>query len=64
MKLPLYGRHGIAGMWIADLQQRVLEAYSDPTPDGYGEPAKYPLWATLAPRLVPEIQVTLRHVFD
>jgi len=35
VKAPLYARSGIAELWIADLKQRTLTVYRDPTPNGY-----------------------------
>lgn len=37
IKLPLYARSGIPAVWILDLARGLVEAYSDPSPDGYLE---------------------------
>jgi Uma2 family endonuclease len=35
-KLPCYGRAGIAGVWIVNLNNRTLEVYREPHFNGYG----------------------------
>jgi Uma2 family endonuclease len=35
VKLPLYGRAGIAESWIVDLPNGAIERHSDPSEDGY-----------------------------
>ena len=35
LKLPLYARHGVAEVWLIDLEQRQVVVCSDPAPDGY-----------------------------
>jgi Uma2 family endonuclease len=37
IKLPLYARHGVAEVWIADLEARLLRLYRAPDGDGYAE---------------------------
>ena len=34
-KLPLYARHGIAEVWIVDIQKQLVDVYRVPGPDGY-----------------------------
>ena len=35
-KLPLYGRAGVAEVWIVNLEEGVVEIYREPHFDGYG----------------------------
>lgn len=35
VKLPLYARSGVREAWIVDLQNRRIEVYTEPAPDGY-----------------------------
>jgi Uma2 family endonuclease len=35
IKLPLYAAAGVEEVWIVDLQNRKVEAYTEPAPDGY-----------------------------
>ncbi|MGH3087194.1 MAG: Uma2 family endonuclease [Rubrobacteraceae bacterium] len=35
VKLPLYAETGIPEAWIVDLQNKKVEVYSEPSPDGY-----------------------------
>jgi Uma2 family endonuclease len=35
VKLPLYGRAGIAESWIVDLLDEAIEHHNDPSEDGY-----------------------------
>ena len=37
VKLPLYARHGVAEVWVVDLQASCIERYRFPGPDGYAE---------------------------
>ncbi|HEV8238864.1 MAG TPA: Uma2 family endonuclease [Thermoanaerobaculia bacterium] len=40
-KLPLYGRSGIADVWIVDLVRDVVDAYRQPFEGGYAERRTY-----------------------
>lgn len=35
IKIPLYGRAGIAEAWLVDLPAGVIEVHRDPSPEGY-----------------------------
>jgi Uma2 family endonuclease len=35
LKIPLYGRHGIAESWLVNMQRRAVTVYRDPAPEGY-----------------------------
>jgi len=35
VKLPLYARHGVPEVWIADISSVLVRVYSGPTPTGY-----------------------------
>jgi len=35
VKIPLYARHGISEIWLVNLQDRLIEVFRQPTPQGY-----------------------------
>ena len=37
VKMPLYGRAGVAEAWLVDLAAGAVDVFSAPGPDGYGE---------------------------
>ena len=37
VKVPLYARHGIAEVWLVDLESDVIDVYRGPTAQGYQE---------------------------
>ena len=63
VKAPLYARAGIAEVWIVDLQRGFLEAYRQPTSEGYEKVTKHRAGEQLALVLAPEIVVKLDLVF-
>ena len=64
VKLPLYARAGIVELWIVDLRRRSLEAYRNPTGDGYGETTTHRSGDQLALAVAPEIVVKLDLLFN
>jgi Uma2 family endonuclease len=41
--VPLYGRSGIAEVWVVDLSQGLVDVHRQASPDGYGDPGPYHL---------------------
>jgi Uma2 family endonuclease len=63
VKIALYARHGIAEVWLVDLQNETLSIYLDPGPKGYRKllsPAKN---ETISPMLLPHAKVSLADVW-
>ena len=48
IKLPLYARHGVAEVWIVDLEARLLRVFKAPRGDAYAE-----AWDTASPGRMP-----------
>lgn len=61
-KIPAYGRAGIAEAWLVDLADEIIEVYSAPSPHGYREIRR--LWRgdSLAPRALPDVELTVDDV--
>lgn len=62
VKLPLYARAGVAEVWIVDLRRRVMEAYREPTRDGYTKMATLGPADTVFPTLMPGIGLMLHEI--
>ncbi len=62
-KLPLYARHGIAEVWLFDLEGRQLEVWRDPSPEGYRRLLRPRRDEPVAPALLAELSISLRDLF-
>ena len=62
IKLPLYARAGIVEVWLVDLDGRAVEAYRDPTGQGYAERQVLSELGVLSPRAFPELQLGLADI--
>lgn len=64
IKLPLYARHGIAEVWLLDLETRQIEVCRAPraASDDYAERTATSA-GPIAPRLLPECQVEVGTLF-
>jgi len=64
VKLPLYARHGIAEVWLIDLETRQVELCRTPQPES-GDYAERTVVAAgpIAPRLLPECRVDVESLF-
>lgn len=59
VKLPLYAAAGIPESWLMNLQDDVIEAHSDPSPDGYRVVQRYGLGNAVAPAAFPELLISV-----
>ena len=55
VKLPLYARAGIPGVWIVDLAGEVIERYTDPSGEGYRGVERARRGETVGSTTLPEI---------
>ena len=62
VKLPLYAAAGIPEYWIVNLQERVVEAYSQPDGNGYAEEAMHQGGDQVALSAAPGIVMVLPSV--
>jgi Uma2 family endonuclease len=57
IKLPLYARHGVAEVWIVDLDNRVLRMCRQPVGDAYTESSETTTPGVLMPMLLPGVTI-------
>jgi Uma2 family endonuclease len=62
VKIPMYGRHGVAESWLVDLQHRTVTVCRDPSPEGYRSTMEISEGA-LSPSALPDIAVALDDLF-
>ncbi|HEY4445470.1 MAG TPA: Uma2 family endonuclease [Steroidobacteraceae bacterium] len=62
-KRALYARHGVAEYWVVDIPGKRVHVYREPMMNGYGEAFERTLTATVSPRALPAIQVTVGTLF-
>src|SRR5262245_12791778 len=63
IKLPLYARHGIPEVWLADLPNRRFIVYRTPTPTGFQDTQMLTELSTVTPLLLPGVSVDLSDLF-
>lgn len=63
VKLALYARHGIAEVWLIDLQQNRLTQYRDPTPQGYRRSCMAAASDVVEPSELPGLAVSVSALF-
>lgn len=61
-KVPLYARAGIPEVWIVDLEARRIEAYREPTPNGYHILRYFYPGETIAPSAFPDVTLPVDEV--
>ena len=59
IKTPLYARHGVAEVWIVDLDSRVLRTLRQPVRGKYTEITETATPGKLAPQALPKISIDL-----
>ncbi|MFM7886041.1 MAG: Uma2 family endonuclease [Pseudanabaena sp.] len=55
VKMPLYADNGIPEMWLFDLNQQIIEGYSQPSASGYKRSQRYEQGDTLSLLAFPEV---------
>ena len=60
LKVPVYGRAGIAEYWILDVQERCLYVFRQPEAGGYGMEQTLYEGDTVAPLAFPDCEIALR----
>ncbi len=63
IKVPLYARHGIAEVWVIDLEGGIAHVFQDPTDKGYQKVSHLMVPARLRPLLLPAAGVDLAALF-
>lgn len=59
IKVPLYARHGVAEVWVVDLDARLLRVHRKPARGEYAQITTYAEPGLLAPLALPEAAVDL-----
>jgi Uma2 family endonuclease len=63
IKLPLYARHSIPEVWLADLPNRRFMVHRTPTPTGFQDVQTLTDLSALTPLLLPGVTVDLPDLF-
>ena len=59
IKLPLYARHGVAEVWIVDLEAGVLRCHSRPQGGAYADTAETGTPGSLTPLALPGVAIDM-----
>lgn len=62
VKVPLYARHGIAEVWLLDIQAQTVEVYLEPMPKGYQKLRICQKGQTIAVQALPNISFTVDEI--
>ena len=62
VKLPIYAAAGIPESWLMNLRDDVIEAHTDPAPDGYRTARSYRPGDFIAPVAFPELSVAVSEI--
>ena len=61
VKVPTYSRYGVPEVWIADLNNAVVEVYRRPTADGYASVERLDdPEAVISPQLLPQLRLPVK----
>ena len=60
LKVPVYGRSGIAEYWILDVQERCLYVFRQPEAGGYGMEQKLYEGDTVTPLAFPDCEIAVQ----
>jgi Uma2 family endonuclease len=63
VKMPIYARHGIAEVWLFDIQGGSLLVHRDPGPSGYQRVLTPTQKEVVSPLLVPAVSIDLAEVW-
>ncbi len=63
IKLPLYARHGVPEVWLADLPNRRFIVHRTPTPAGFQDVQTLTDLSAVTPLLLPGVSIDLSDLF-
>lgn len=63
VKIPLYSRHGIPEVWLIDLNNEKIEAFRNPSPEGYRIVETFFSGDTIPISAFPSIKISGRDIF-
>lgn len=61
-KLPLYGRSGVAEVWVVDLVKNVVDVLSSPNANGYASQQRFERGATAVSEALPELTIPVDEI--
>lgn len=62
MKMSLYGRAGVAEVWLVDLTAGYVEAFQRPAPEGYQVVNQTQRGQRLAPQAWPDVELPVEQI--
>ena len=63
LKLPLYAGAGIPEYWIVDVQDEVVEVYTNPSSSGYGSIRRFGRGESVSPSAFPDLRIAVDEIF-
>jgi Uma2 family endonuclease len=63
VKMPLYAANGIPEMWLFDVNQQIIEGYSQPLASGYKRMQRYEQGDTLSLVAFPDVTLNWESLF-
>jgi Uma2 family endonuclease len=63
IKAPLYAASGFSEYWLVNVPERVVEVFSDPSPEGYRASARYAVGQTVTLAAFPDVMVDVAKLF-
>ena len=64
VKVPLYGRHGVAELWLVDLEAQRVEVYRRPRAEGYEEVRSLGRGETVSPLSFPDLTLGVDELLE
>ncbi len=63
IKIPLYARHGVAEVWLVDLQSESVILHRQPAPEGYRDVSTAISGAIISPLGLPSVRLDLAELW-
>jgi Uma2 family endonuclease len=63
IKIPLYARHGVAEVWLVDLQGESVIVHRQPAPEGYRGVSTATSDAVISPLELPSVRLDLAELW-
>lgn len=57
VKLPIFARTGVAETWIVDINERVIDVFTEPTDEGYRHTERFEPGQVVTPGAFPDVQI-------
>lgn len=62
VKMPLYAREGVPEVWLIDLPAHALDAYRDPSPEGYRTVQRFRAGEQISPQALPDLVLAVEEL--